>query len=130
MSEIIDLTTTYGIDVRTYYDEVVQGDSYSRTIRVTGLDLTNYIGRCHWLDGTWDDISSNVVLNSNNNISVNNLDVPNSTGEYTILISNIETSTLNVGSFYYGDLELNDGNNNVITVIRIRIRVKGGATRD
>lgn len=129
----IDLTKTYGIDTKTYIDEIIRGDTYSRSITVTGLDLTNYIGRCHWLNVTWDTpgtTNDNVVFSSNNNIAPTDLDVPNLKGTYTITIPATESATLAPRTIIYGDLEINNGSGSIITVARFQTKVRGDSSRD
>ncbi len=126
---VTDLTAIYGIDCRTFDDEAIKGDDYTRIIKVTGLNLTDYIGRFYWLDNGWDQQSSRVIISTNQNIAVTNLDAVNLSGEYEINITAEQTNSLIINKHYYGDLELNDGNR-VITACRIKLYLRGESSRD
>ena len=138
MGKIIDLTATYGIDCNTAIDEIIVGDIYQRRIKVKGLDVTNYIGRCHWLKRNWDSgviTASDIQFATNNNITPTDIGTEDGQpiGYFTITITPAESSTLtptlnpNTG-IIYGDLQIDNGNGSILTVYRFQTTIRGEAT--
>lgn len=127
-----DITRETGIDSRTFTDELIKGTTYTRTINVrsNGINLSEYVGKMHWIDKGWDQQGATVVLSTDNNITPSNVNEDGTSANYIITIEPQETTERAINSFLYGDLQLDNGEGNKIIVCRIKVKIRGTAVRD